>query len=167
MLTEMPLPIERLHPRGSRRRVDLPVMRIPLRRPAPPYHPSVGTDYFRTVEPPVVLGPRVPIAQYPVRLAHFPEFRGPLIAIIAPVAIGMQIHGHLAVRSLDIGVGGRAGQAEEAVQVLGEVPEKRRRRRGHGTIVTIVTAAALYHTCSLHSSLPPLGHGRSPMRGQR
>jgi hypothetical protein len=64
-------------------------------------------------------------------------------------------------------VGGRAGQAEEAVQVLGEVPEKRRRRRGHGTIVTIVTAAALYHTCSLHSSLPPLGHGRSPMRGQR
>jgi len=119
-------------------------MRIPLRRPAtpPPHHhrPSVGTDYFRTVEPHVVLGPRAPIAQYPVRLAHFPEFRGPppvvVVAIASVAAIGMQIHGHLAVRSLDIGVGGRAGQAEEAVQVLGEVPEKRRRRRGHGAVVT-------------------------------
>jgi hypothetical protein len=118
-------------------------MRIPFRRPAPPYHPSVGTD-IRTVEPPVVLGPRVPIAQYPVRLAHFPEFRSPLIAIVS-VAIRMQIHGHLAVRSLDIGVGGRAGQAEEAVQVLGEVPEKRRRRRGHGAIVTLLLVQSAIH----------------------
>lgn len=127
----MPLPIESLHPRRSRGRINLPVKRISFRRPTrPPLSDLPIVPHLHPVQPPVVLQSGRVIAQYPVGLGCLAEFGG--LDIAAVMAIGVQRQGDLAVGALDVGGGGGAGKAEEAVEVHGELGVE---RGGHDVVI--------------------------------
>ena len=111
----MPLAIKSLHPRRRRRRIHLPIKRVPFRGPTRPLLPRLPVRPERSI----VLRPLPVIGEYSVSFRNFLEFGRFEVATV--VTIGMEGEGYFAVGLFDVVLGGGAGDVEELVQVLFEV----------------------------------------------
>src|SRR6266705_3031514 len=90
----------------------------------------------------VEMGALVGIGQHGVRLVHFLELL--LGVLVVAVAVGMELHGELPVRLLDLGLSGVARDAEDLVVVA----RHRTQASSSGAAATDTSAARNTRLCS-------------------